>query len=75
MLGNNIYFSMTKAPVDFKHSVTLQLQVIQCSDFTFYTQFDEKQACSPGFMGMFLESCRAAVPFMKFLADALKLEW
>ncbi len=51
------------------------IETLKYKDFTYFTAFDEKQACSPNFMGMFLESCRAAVPFMKFLADALKLEW
>jgi uncharacterized protein (TIGR02453 family) len=51
------------------------IEYLKYKDFTYYTPFDEKQACSPGFMEKFVESCAAAVPFMKFLADALKLPW
>ena len=51
------------------------VEYLKYKDFTFYTQFDEKQTCSPGFMEKFVESCRAAAPLMEFLASALNLPW
>ena len=51
------------------------IEFLKYKDFTFYTQFDEKQACSQNFMDKFVESCAAAVPFMSFLAKALQLPW
>ena len=57
-------------PTDHELSETLKYK-----DFTFFTQFSEKDAFSPTFMDKFVESCAAAAPFMKFLASALKLPW
>lgn len=51
------------------------IEYLKYKDFTFYTQFDEKQACSPDFMEKFVESCAAAAPLMQFLSKALMLEW
>jgi uncharacterized protein (TIGR02453 family) len=51
------------------------IEYLKYKDFTFFTQFDEKQACSPNFTGKYLESCAAAAPMMEFLASALKLPW
>jgi uncharacterized protein (TIGR02453 family) len=51
------------------------IETLKYKDFTFFTAFDEKQACSPGFMNKFVESCAAGAPFMAFLAKALLLPW
>lgn len=51
------------------------IEYLKYKDYTFFTQFSEKDACSPGFMDKFVESCAAAAPFMAFLASALKLPW
>ncbi len=51
------------------------IDYLKYKDFTFYTQFDEKQACSPDFMERYVESCAAAAPLMEFLSKALMLEW
>jgi uncharacterized protein (TIGR02453 family) len=51
------------------------IEYLKYKDFTYFTQFGEKDACSPGFMEKFVESCRAAAPFMEFLTTALKLPW
>jgi uncharacterized protein (TIGR02453 family) len=48
---------------------------LKYKDFIYFAQFDERQACSSDFMGMFVESCAAASSYMKFLASALKLPW
>jgi len=51
------------------------IEWLKHKDFTYFAQFDERQACSPGFLEKFLTSCRAGVPLMRFLAEALKLPW
>jgi uncharacterized protein (TIGR02453 family) len=51
------------------------IETLKYKDFTFFTPFNEKQACSPHFMENFIESCRAAAPLMEYLANALNLPW
>jgi uncharacterized protein (TIGR02453 family) len=51
------------------------IETLKYKDFTFYTQFDEKQAGSPHFLEEFVESCVAASPMMRFLSEALNLPW
>ena len=43
------------------------------TDYTAGHTFSEKDACASDFLDRFIENCRAAVPFTKFLADALGL--
>lgn len=43
------------------------------TDFTAGHSFSEKEACAPDFLDRFIETCRAAAPFTKFLTDALEL--
>ena len=51
------------------------ISYLKYKDFTFFTQFDEKQAGSPHFLENFVESSVAASPLMLFLSDALNLPW
>lgn len=51
------------------------IEYLKYKDFTFFTQFKEKEACSPGFLDKFVEACAAAAPFMEFLSKALMMEW
>jgi uncharacterized protein (TIGR02453 family) len=51
------------------------IEWLKYKDFTWFTQFDERTACSSGFMDKFVASCRAAMPMMRFLAEALKFPW
>jgi uncharacterized protein (TIGR02453 family) len=51
------------------------IEFLKYKDFTFYTQFDARQACSPDFMKKVVESFEAAAPLMEFLAQALRLQW
>lgn len=44
-------------------------------DFIVSMQFSEKEACSPLFMEMLVESYRTAAPLMEFLMSALNLPW
>lgn len=43
------------------------------TDFTAGHTYSEKQACAADFLDRFISTCRAAVPFTKFLTDALDL--
>jgi uncharacterized protein (TIGR02453 family) len=51
------------------------IETLKYKDFVFNTSFTEKQASSPGFMERFVEACAAGAPYLKFLANALKLPW
>ncbi len=51
------------------------IEYLKYKDFTFFTQFTEKEACSPKFMEQFVEACAAGAPLMEFLSKALMLEW
>jgi len=44
-------------------------------DFIAVAMFDERVACSPDFLDRFTEACRAARPFMKFITEAVSLEF
>jgi uncharacterized protein (TIGR02453 family) len=43
------------------------------TDFTAGHRYTEKDACSRDFLDQFIETCRAATPFTRFLTDALGL--
>jgi uncharacterized protein (TIGR02453 family) len=43
------------------------------TDFTAGHTFSENAACAPDFLDRFIETCRVAAPFTKFLTDALGL--
>ncbi len=51
------------------------IEYLKYKDYIFFTQFGERDACSPDFLDRYVEACAAASPMMKFLADALKLPW
>lgn len=51
------------------------IEDIRRKDFIAVVEFSEREACSPGFLGMFAEACRVMAPFMRFLTEALGLEW
>jgi uncharacterized protein (TIGR02453 family) len=50
------------------------IEWLKYKDFTFYTKFTEKHACSAGFMERVADSYRAAIPLMRFLTHAVGLE-
>lgn len=51
------------------------IEDLKRKDFTCYTALDEKTACSPHLMEVFIESCEAAAPLMEFLNQSLLLPW
>jgi uncharacterized protein (TIGR02453 family) len=46
---------------------------IKRTSFTTGVEYTEKQACSPGFPALFVETCRREAPLMRFLAKAVGL--
>jgi uncharacterized protein (TIGR02453 family) len=43
--------------------------------YTWHAMFTEAQVCTPDFMDRFVEACRTASPFTRFLAKALGAAW
>jgi uncharacterized protein (TIGR02453 family) len=43
--------------------------------FTWHVMFHEGEVCAPDFMDRFVESCRTAAPYHRFLAKALGTPW
>jgi uncharacterized protein (TIGR02453 family) len=66
--------SLSRPPRGFDagHRFILDLQR---KDFVAMTSFLEREACSAGFLGRFVEVCRRARPFMAFLTKAVGLPW
>jgi uncharacterized protein (TIGR02453 family) len=52
-----------------------QIEHLKRKDFVAYSQLSERDACSPRFMATVTESYRAAAPFMRFLTEAVGLEF
>jgi uncharacterized protein (TIGR02453 family) len=48
---------------------------IKRKDFVAVARLTERDACSTDFIDRYAEHCRAAVPFMRFLTQAMGLEW
>jgi uncharacterized protein (TIGR02453 family) len=44
-------------------------------DYVWHVSFTEQEACAPDLLDRYLEACRAASPFSRFLSGALGLEW
>jgi uncharacterized protein (TIGR02453 family) len=51
------------------------IEDLKRKDYVTMTQLSEKAACSGNFMDRFTEICRSSSPFMKFLTEAVGLEW
>lgn len=51
------------------------IEYVKYKDFTFFTQFSEKEAGSPNFMDRYVEACAAGAPYMEYLCQALMANW
>ncbi|MEX2206899.1 MAG: DUF2461 domain-containing protein [Myxococcota bacterium] len=47
------------------------IEDLKRKSFTTGTEFGEKDACAPGFLGAFAKSCRRAKPLVSFLSEAV----
>ncbi len=66
--------SLKRAPrgVDPDHPL---IDDLKRKDFVCFSNASQAAACAPGFLDSFVASCRAASPFMKFLTEAVGLEY
>jgi len=48
---------------------------LRLKDYYTVTPLTQAQVCAPEFLATFTESCRASLPLMKFLSQALALPW
>ena len=51
------------------------IEDLKRKDFVTFTNFTEKDACAADFMTRFVRVCRNAAPFMKFISDAIEVDW
>jgi len=51
------------------------IEDLKRKDFVAFTPFDEKAACSPDFLDRYARACRTAGPFVRFLTEAIGVEW
>lgn len=66
--------SLTRPPRGYDPEHPL-IDELKRKDFIAVAQFSEKEACAPGFLERFTETCRAATPLMKFLTEAVELKF
>ena len=66
--------SLKRAPKGYDPDHPL-IEDLRRKDFIASTSFSEDEACAPGFMDRYAESCRRAAPFMEFLTTSLGLPW
>jgi uncharacterized protein (TIGR02453 family) len=66
--------SLKRAPrgIDPDHP---QIEHVKRKDFVSYQNLSEADALSPEFLDTFTESCRTAAPFIRFLTEAVGLEF
>jgi uncharacterized protein (TIGR02453 family) len=51
------------------------IENLKRKDFVSVASFTEKEATSAGFLGQYADTCKVASPYVRFLADALDLEF
>jgi uncharacterized protein (TIGR02453 family) len=66
--------SLKRGPKGFDPDHPL-IEDLKRKDFVTMTPSNQKAACSPGFMDEFVGACRAAAPMMRFLTEAVVLEF
>jgi uncharacterized protein (TIGR02453 family) len=66
--------SLKRAPRGFdpEHPLIVDLKR---KDFVVMADLDEQVACAPDFINRYARICRASAPFVRFLSEALDLEW
>jgi len=66
--------SLKRAPRGFDPEHPL-IEELKRKDFIAVADLDEKTACAPGFIDNYAKICRASAPFVRFLTEALELDW
>lgn len=66
--------SLKRAPKGYDPDDPL-IDDLKRKDFVASTTFTEAEACSPGFLDNYADTCRAAAPFTELLTTAVGLPW
>lgn len=66
--------ALKRAPQGYDPDHAL-VEDLKRKSFVWHLEFSESQVCSPGFMASYLDACRLANPFNRFLAAALGVDW
>ena len=72
--GANIGESLKRAPQGYDPEHPL-VEDLKRKSYTWHAQFSEAQVCGRDFADRFLEACKTADPFDRFLARALGVGW
>ncbi len=51
------------------------IEDLKRKDFTAFSEVGERDACSSAFLDQYAQACAAAAPFMRFLTNALELQF
>ena len=43
--------------------------------FTIRTRFTQQQTCAPDFLNRYAQACKQTAPLMRFVSDAVGVEW
>jgi uncharacterized protein (TIGR02453 family) len=70
----NMGESLKRAPQGYDPEHPL-VEDLKRKSYTWHAMFTEAQVCTPDFMDRFVEACRTASPFTRFLARALGAAW
>lgn len=62
--------TLSRAPRGFDPEHPL-IEDIRRKDFVSSCSFSEREACAPSFLGRFVDRCREAAPFVRFLTEAV----
>jgi uncharacterized protein (TIGR02453 family) len=73
-LYQNTHEKLKRAPQGYDPNHPL-VEELKRKEFTWHAQYTEAVVCRPDFMDAFLEACRAASPFDRFLAKAVGVPW
>lgn len=68
----NMGEALKRAPQGYDPDHPL-VEDLKRKSYTWHVRFSEADVCSPGFLDSYLEACRTAAPFTRFLATALKV--
>jgi uncharacterized protein (TIGR02453 family) len=66
--------SLKRAPQGYDPDHPL-VEDLKRKSYTWHVRFSEAEVCAPGFAESFLEACKMADPFDRFLARALGVGW
>jgi len=70
----NTHEKLKRSPQGYDPNHPL-VEELKRKEFTWHVTYSEADACRPDFMDRFLEACRAASPFDRFLAKAVGVPW